>query len=96
MSWETLTEIFRELAPDHAGDLEARIREALPGETIYIPARPKVGRAAAHEAVRRTGGDVGKAARELGLHRSTMYRKLRERTRPAPGPNLPGTGRIVR
>ena len=51
----------------------------------------------AYAPVQEAKGDVDRAARQLGLSRSSAYRRLQRRPDPeAPGPTLPGTRRPVR
>ncbi|MBN1609487.1 MAG: sigma 54-interacting transcriptional regulator [Polyangiaceae bacterium] len=56
-------------------DLPEHIREATLGEGQRLPADSE--EAMLRETLRRTGGNKAKAARELGIDRSTFWRKLK-------------------
>lgn len=43
---------------------------------LTYPSRPRAGKQEVIDALRRCGGNKAKAARELGIHRATLYRKL--------------------
>ena len=93
--WQAVCAILRAEAPDQASAIEARLIAELPGLRLTIPTRPFVTRAEAHKAVRQNGGNVDKAAKDVGLSRSSMYRRLRpEPRRQDHGPQL--AGRLVR
>jgi DNA-binding NtrC family response regulator len=56
-------------------DLPAHIREATEGRSRKLP--PDSEEAILLETLRRTGGNRAQAARELGMDRSTFWRKLK-------------------
>ena len=87
--WQAVCAILRTEAPEQATRIEARLIAELPGLRLTIPSRISVTRAEAHKLVRETGGDVDKAAKQAGLSRSTMYRRLR-------APSRQEQGRLVR
>jgi len=77
MSWSALVEILRaEVDADTAQRIEARVRQELAALVIYVPTRPRLTREQAHAAVRRHRGNVDRAAAELQVDRSTIYRRL--------------------
>ena len=83
--WQAVVAILRTEAPDQASAIEARLIAELPGLRLTIPTRPYVSRAEAHKAVRQANGNVDKAAKDVGLSRSSMYRRLRPAPRQDPG-----------
>jgi DNA-binding NtrC family response regulator len=56
-------------------DLPEHIREATKAQSRRLP--PDSEEAIVRDTLRRTGGNRAKAARELGMHRSTFWRKLK-------------------
>ena len=93
--WQAVVVILRTEAPDQASAIEARLLHELGGLRLTIPKRVTITRAEAHKAVRQNGGNVDKAAKDVGLSRSSMYRRLRpEPRRQDHGPQM--AGRLVR
>lgn len=86
--------IAQETDQDVAARIQEKARTLLGGIRITIPKRERVTPAQAHRLVREHGGDVKKAAKAARLHPVSMYRKLRKSADP--GPQLPGTRRLVR
>lgn len=62
-----------ETAPSDAGASQAREPEALQGETLREHSRKLI-----EDALAAQGGNVSQAARQLGVSRGTLYRRLRE------------------
>jgi two-component system response regulator AtoC len=63
-----------DLTPELRGEPPPRVLDA-PAEVSTVASRERVRLA---EALQRAGGNKGEAARALGLHRATLWRKLRE------------------
>ena len=77
MSFELLLAIIaNETDAETLERIEARVRQELGGLTIYLPRRAALTREQAHAAVRRHRGNVDRAAAELQVARSTIYRRL--------------------
>ena len=87
--WSSVCAILRAEAPDQAERIEARLLHELGGLRLTVPKRVTITREEAHKAVRKNGGNVDKAAKDVGLSRSSMYRRIR----PAPRQD---SGRLVR
>ena len=83
--WQAVVAILRTEAPDQAERIEARLLHELGGLRLTVPKRVTITRAEAHKAVRQNGGNVDKAAKEVGLSRSSMYRRLRPEPRQERG-----------
>jgi transcriptional regulator of acetoin/glycerol metabolism len=92
--WQAVVAILRAEAPGQASAIEARLLHELGGLRLTVPRRVTVSRAEAHKLVRETGGDVAMAAKEAGLSKSSMYRRLRPEPRQDHGPRM--GGRMVR
>ena len=83
--WQAVVAILRTEAPDQAERIEARLLHELGGLRLTVPKRTTVSREQAHKAVRQANGNVDKAAKDVGLSRSSMYRRLRPAPRQDPG-----------
>lgn len=100
MSWDELvTAIRAESPPDVAAKIEQRILHDLAGLRISVPTKARPSDSDIREALRANGFNVEKAAKALGVHARTVYRRLQpernKQTKPRNvGPMM--SGRIVR
>lgn len=76
MSWERLEQIIRAEAKEDADRILQRIRYEWTGVRITIPTRRHPSRGEIDAALKAERYDVKKAAARLGVHVSTVYRKL--------------------
>ena len=91
MTWRTVVEIFqRELDGATANRIEQAITLKLGGQRISVPGRtdkPTLTDTTVQAAIRTAGWNVDEAAKALGVHRTTLYRRLqpkRSKTQNAP------------
>lgn len=100
MSWRAVLSILRVEAPAQAEKIEARLLRDLGGLRITIPAKakPHLRPDAIQKALRKHGWDVEKAAKELDVHFSTIYRHLAPKRNKQKHPDQHGTynGRLIR
>jgi len=76
MSWDDLTRVLKAELGEDANALCDAIRYQLPGVRITVPCRPAPSEAEIRRVLREHRWNVDSAARALGVHRSTIYRKL--------------------
>lgn len=78
-AFDTLVDIMREVCPDDADRAVERIVAQLGGVHVRVPAKPRkrVTERDIRQALHRNGWNVDKAAAELDVHRSTIYRAMK-------------------
>lgn len=99
MSWcELLSIIKAESPPEAAAKIEQRLLHELAGIRVAIPTKARLTDGDIQKALRENGYNVEKAAKALGVHSRTVYRRLQPRRQAAKreyvGPTM--NGRIVR
>lgn len=79
MSWRDLVEILTDdLGPNVAARVESRICHELGGRRLTVGKRTRI---TAEDVEAAAPGNPAKAAKVLGIHRSTAYRALQRKTR---------------
>jgi transcriptional regulator of acetoin/glycerol metabolism len=78
VTWSALiASVARTLGPELADQVDAIAREGFAGDQLYVPSKRRVDPEAAAQAVVEAPS-VDAAARRLGVHRTTVYRRLRQ------------------
>lgn len=97
-SWEILQNILRaEAGAEIAARIESRLRAELGGLRITIPAlhQARVTDEQLRRTLREKGWNVDAAAKALGIHRTTVYRRLEPKRAPKRADGY-FAGRLVR